>query len=483
MERTTIIEKELAKAIEDKLIELIWHPELRKNYSISIMDRDESASFYCNEDNPPMSVLEEYVFLSLYLTSSNLFNNWMENAVKAVQCLRRMPDPIRVCYLSWYHKQVAQWYKEGKKAERHWLQAAYYGVMSGTIYSDIFDEWAKGSPDRYIAACLEACSYLLQLTFYGGDNFFPWNKEQYEWIEQLLIKTKTYVTQYQQDDLLQTCIYFFDAVYHKKTRRYNSAAVSFEQAIVHLQQTNELEKRFQKKVVRELLQLKTAAEEMSNFPNLGKPAFLCLIANVKESYLLPREMKSYIACLLQPYETEITEEEEEVDEESIEKRDYTFDEVYQLAEVGDAEAQRCIGFSYLRGDGVTANFRVGMEWLKIAALNGETSAQFHLANCYQYGDGVEQDIEAALDLYEKAAEQKYAYADFFLALLYLTGEGSETDLVKADKLFRKVLIDVEEDELEKILDILVEYEKENPEFASQCQFYERLYQEQLEIRQ
>ncbi|WP_455629601.1 hypothetical protein [Parabacteroides sp.] len=107
MERNTIIEKELAKAVEDKLIELVRHPELRKDYSISIMVRKkESIAFHCSENNPPMSVLEEYIFLSLYLTSSNLFNNWMENAVKAVQCLRRMPYPIRVHYLSWYHKQV-----------------------------------------------------------------------------------------------------------------------------------------------------------------------------------------------------------------------------------------------------------------------------------------------------------------------------------------------------------------------------------------
>ncbi|WP_455629599.1 tetratricopeptide repeat protein [Parabacteroides sp.] len=396
--------------------------------------------------------------------------------------------------------------------------------MSGIIDDSIFEEWAKGSPDRYIAACLEACSCLLQLPFYGRDDFYPWNKEQYAWFEQLLLKVKTYVTQYLQDDLLQTCICFFDAVYYKKTRRYNSAAISFRQAIVHLQQTDELGKRFQKKLVQELQQLKIATEEMSDFPNLGKrPAILCLIENVGESYLLPEEMKYYIAYLLESHETEITEEEEEDDEvvdeseEDGEDKNYTFDEMYLFAENGIPEAQLCIGGSYLSGDEVTANLHVGMEWMKIAALNGNMSAQYYLADYYMKENNLEmafdwylkaaeqghaeaqfqlailywgnEDVPAdypkVIKWFEKAAEQKHTYAEFFLALLYLKGEGCKTDFTKADELFRSVLTYVnEEDPLKRMLDILMKHEKEDkeedPELVPYFQFYGKLYREQLE---
>ena len=63
-----------------------------------------------------------------------------------------------------------------------------------------------------------------------------------------------------------------------------------------------------------------------------------------------------------------------------------------LAEAGDVDAQVGLGELYLRGQGVTQDFKVAAEWLTKAAEAGDPKAQAMLGGLYATGLGVPQDF-------------------------------------------------------------------------------------------
>ncbi|PZF78696.1 hypothetical protein DK847_02515 [Aestuariivirga litoralis] len=73
----------------------------------------------------------------------------------------------------------------------------------------------------------------------------------------------------------------------------------------------------------------------------------------------------------------------------------------------------------------------GTEALRIAAANGNPTAQFIVAGRYLDGQGVPQDFAKALYWYQQAANGGLAPAQYRLATLYELGKGTEIDTAKA----------------------------------------------------
>ncbi|WP_054600519.1 tetratricopeptide repeat protein [Neisseria sp. 74A18] len=109
----------------------------------------------------------------------------------------------------------------------------------------------------------------------------------------------------------------------------------------------------------------------------------------------------------------------------------------QLAEQGDVEAQFNLGGLYHQGLGVEQSDSKAAEWYGKAAEQGHVKAQFNLGVCYDQGLGVEQSDSKAAEWYEKAAEQGHVKAQFNLGLCYDQGLGVEQSDSKAAEWYGK----------------------------------------------
>ena len=65
------------------------------------------------------------------------------------------------------------------------------------------------------------------------------------------------------------------------------------------------------------------------------------------------------------------------------------------AEQGDASAQTNLGLMYEQGDGVPQDDAEAAKWYRLAAEKGEARAQNNLAGMYYDGVGVPQDYAEA----------------------------------------------------------------------------------------
>lgn len=79
--------------------------------------------------------------------------------------------------------------------------------------------------------------------------------------------------------------------------------------------------------------------------------------------------------------------------------------------------------------------KVGKEWkkCKLAAEQGDASAQYNLGRMYLYGQGVPQDNKAAAKWYTLAAEQGDVIAQYNLGFMYYNGRGVPQDDTMAVK--------------------------------------------------
>jgi hypothetical protein len=73
----------------------------------------------------------------------------------------------------------------------------------------------------------------------------------------------------------------------------------------------------------------------------------------------------------------------------------TFDQLRQMAEKGDAEAQNALGLRYAQGDGVKLNEREAVRWFSRAAEHGNVAAQSKLGAFYYSGRGTPQNTPEA----------------------------------------------------------------------------------------
>ena len=70
---------------------------------------------------------------------------------------------------------------------------------------------------------------------------------------------------------------------------------------------------------------------------------------------------------------------------------------------------------------------------RLAAEQGDATAQFYLGVMYDNGEGVPQDYAEAVKWYRLAAEQGYASAQFNLGVMYNAGQGVPQDYARAHK--------------------------------------------------
>ena len=73
--------------------------------------------------------------------------------------------------------------------------------------------------------------------------------------------------------------------------------------------------------------------------------------------------------------------------------------------------------------GRAQDYQEALKWYRLAAEQGDASAQFNLGFMYADGRGVLKDYQEALKWYRLAAEQGYARAQFNLGFMYADGRG------------------------------------------------------------
>lgn len=114
------------------------------------------------------------------------------------------------------------------------------------------------------------------------------------------------------------------------------------------------------------------------------------------------------------------------------RADSPLDELRVMAAQGNAEAQAGLGELYFSGgQGVTADPRQAVGWLRAAAQQGQPRAEFLLGLCYANGRGLEKSAAEAARWFRLAALQGDGFAQINLGFLYGAGEGVARDEVEA----------------------------------------------------
>ena len=110
---------------------------------------------------------------------------------------------------------------------------------------------------------------------------------------------------------------------------------------------------------------------------------------------------------------------------------------YRLAaKQGDASAQFNLGVMYANGDGVPQDYTEAEKWYRLAAKQGNADAQSNLGVMYADGKGVPQDPTEAEKWYRLAAQQGVSQAQYNLGLRYYNGDGVPQDYTEAEKWYR-----------------------------------------------
>ena len=105
---------------------------------------------------------------------------------------------------------------------------------------------------------------------------------------------------------------------------------------------------------------------------------------------------------------------------------------YRLAaEQGDATAQNNLGVMYGAGRGVPQDDAEAVRWYRLAVEQGDANAQYNLGVRYDDGLGVPLDDAEAVVWYRRAAEQGHVSAQHNLGVMYSNGEGVPQDNVEA----------------------------------------------------
>ena len=90
------------------------------------------------------------------------------------------------------------------------------------------------------------------------------------------------------------------------------------------------------------------------------------------------------------------------------------------------------------GEGVSADKKLVMKYLRIAAENGLAEAMYQMGWHYGTGTFVRKNIAKSIAWYRKAADKGDVWAQVALGKMYLDGErGVNKDYIQAVRLFRK----------------------------------------------
>ena len=107
----------------------------------------------------------------------------------------------------------------------------------------------------------------------------------------------------------------------------------------------------------------------------------------------------------------------------------------QAASQGHTEAQYQLSVCYDRGIGVRRNITEAAKWCQMAAFGGHAKAQSEIGYCYEYGQGVVRNIKEAVSWYEMASAQGNIEAKNNLAFCYQKGRGIHKDVKEAIRLY------------------------------------------------
>jgi hypothetical protein len=86
---------------------------------------------------------------------------------------------------------------------------------------------------------------------------------------------------------------------------------------------------------------------------------------------------------------------------------------------------------FTNGTGVPENDAEAVRWYRLAAEQGNASAQYNLGNMYDSGEGVPENDAEAVRWYRLAAEQGLSAAQLNLGYSYANGEGVQQNNVRA----------------------------------------------------
>ena len=97
----------------------------------------------------------------------------------------------------------------------------------------------------------------------------------------------------------------------------------------------------------------------------------------------------------------------------------------EAAQKGDAAAQNEIGEYYADGGNgeFAPNYKIAIEWWKVAAQNGNTKALTNLGAALFAGNGTIADVPQGVKLWNEAAKRGDPDAQFFLGSAYCNGTG------------------------------------------------------------
>ena len=108
-----------------------------------------------------------------------------------------------------------------------------------------------------------------------------------------------------------------------------------------------------------------------------------------------------------------------------------------FAEQGNPTAQNLVGAIYANGaGGIVRDNLAAAAWIRLAAEQEHTMAQFNLGGLYERGQGVAQDQAEAARWYVRAARLGHAEAQFRLGSMYERGAGVQQDFAEAVRWYR-----------------------------------------------
>ena len=94
-------------------------------------------------------------------------------------------------------------------------------------------------------------------------------------------------------------------------------------------------------------------------------------------------------------------------------------------------SQASLAGLYFEGKGVPRDVAEAIRLYRLAAEQGDASAQFNLASIYEGGQGVNPDYTEAIYWFRRAAALGNPSARYSLAGMYETGRGAAQDNVRA----------------------------------------------------
>lgn len=109
----------------------------------------------------------------------------------------------------------------------------------------------------------------------------------------------------------------------------------------------------------------------------------------------------------------------------------------KAADQGYTKAQFNLGVMYDCGQGDPQEGEEGLYWICKAAEKGNSDAQFYLGDKYARGQGVPQDGKEAVKWYRLSADQGKTIAKLYLGMMYARGQNVTQDYEEAVYWYRK----------------------------------------------